>query len=59
MKKTHDQRYEDAVTRNLNATKTYNGQRYVGVTLANAKKMIGIKPGDTRWDAEIEEVIKG
>jgi len=56
--KTHEQRYNDAIARNLNSAETYNRCRYVGLTLVIAKKRIGIKLGDTAYDERIKKIIE-
>lgn len=51
--KTQQERYEDAVDRNLRAAKR-NSEKYGGLSVNEIKTKIGIQHRDKRFDEEIE-----
>jgi len=57
--KTRDQKYKEAVARNLNSAGTYNKKRYISKGLEESKRRLGIKQSDTEYNERVMKIIGG
>ena len=57
--KKPNQKYEEAVERNIVEAKRTKNSKCVGMTLSKAKVALGVRSADDKFDAEITAIIAG
>ena len=55
--KTKDQKYKEAVERNLAEALTHNRRAYCGMIFTKAKQRLGIRKTDRTYDSEIKSML--
>jgi len=53
--KTHEERYNEAVDRNIYNSKR-NNKKYKGLELSEAKQKLGIRIDDKRFDEKVKKI---
>jgi hypothetical protein len=56
--KSKEQKYDEAVIRNLENAERKDPKKYRGVKLAHAKLMIGIRKDDARYDERVHTLTR-
>lgn len=54
--KTQEAKYTEACERNVKGAETYNRKKYVGKSIEDIKRSLGIRQSDTTYDNRLHKV---